>query len=247
MAPATEDKKRFKPEMPKIPGVPDAPAQPARPAAAVPEPVEPQAQGLFASPAARLGVAVAVALIVGLFIAWWAMRASRRTAVATAQQEATQSESPIATANEPKATVAPPSSPGAIATVQEMAKPWASKKFFFRKRFTNESVPAMVVRLPAGTSGGAAYWAFSLQAPFGRCELEFVTDLSKLPSQFGYRASHPMVVDACNATLYDPLRMGTLSLGAWARGEVVQGAGVRPPIGIDVQVKGDRLFAGKME
>ncbi len=105
----------------------------------------------------------------------------------------------------------------------------------------------MVTRLPGAATGGAAFWAFSLQAPFGRCELEFVTDLHTLAGQYGYRANHPMVVDPCNATVYDPLRMGTLPSGAWARGEVVQGVGVRPPMGIDVHVQGDRLLASKME
>lgn len=246
--PATPpDPKRFKPLMPKIPGVPDALAQPgeASPASAVPD--EPPAPSFLASPAGRLAALAAAALVVGVLVAWWLMRVPRPATGTSQTQEEPQLVILTAPATLQPVVVAPSAGAAEIATLQELAKPWAAKKFFYRRRFTNESVPAMVVRQPGAATRGAAFWAFSLQAPFGRCELEFVTDLHTLANQYGYRANHPMVVDPCNATVYDPLRMGTLPSGAWARGEVVQGAGVRPPIGIDVHVKGDRLLASKME
>ncbi len=130
-----------------------------------------------------------------------------------------------------------------MASLQELAKPWAAKKFFFRKQFSGETVPAIIVRLPGGAAhGGASYWALSLQAPFGRCELEYVTDLDKLSSQYAYRARHPMVGDPCSRTVYDPLRLGTLPDGAWVRGEVVQ-PGIRPPIAIEIQMRAGHLVA----
>ncbi len=105
----------------------------------------------------------------------------------------------------------------------------------------------MVVRLPTGAPGdSASYWAFSLQAPFGRCELDYATDLAKLSSEYGYRASHPMVVDACNGTVYDPLTLGNVG-GAWVRGEIVQGSGIRPPLSIEVRVERGRVIATRME
>ena len=135
-----------------------------------------------------------------------------------------------------------------VASLQELAKPWASKKFLFRKRLTDETVPALVVRLPGGAANrSASYWAFSLQAPYGRCELEYVTALDKLAGQYGYRARHPMVGDPCSGTLYDPLRLGTVPGGAWARGEVVQGSSIRPPIAIEARVQGNHLIASQIE
>jgi hypothetical protein len=135
-----------------------------------------------------------------------------------------------------------------VAAVEELEKPWASKKFVFRKPFSGETSPAMVVRLPGGAAGGSAsYWAFSLQAPFERCELEYVTDLGSLASQYGYRARHPMVANPCSGSIYDPLRLGTLPTGAWVRGEVVQGSGVRPPIAIEIHMRAGHLVATRIE
>jgi hypothetical protein len=131
---------------------------------------------------------------------------------------------------------------GAVATTDELSKPWASKKFVFVKPFTNEQVNAIVIRLP-----DEGLWAFSLQEPYGNCELEFVTDLAKLASQYGYRAAHPMVGNPCNGTVYDPLKVGPLGADTWARGEVVKGSGLRPPISIDVKVTGRSIIADRIE
>ena len=100
----------------------------------------------------------------------------------------------------------------------------------------------MVIRLPGG-----GLWAFSLQEPYGKCELEFVTDLGRLATQYGYRASHPMVVNPCNNTVYDPLKVGSLGGNVWVRGEIVQGGGLRPPLAIDVRVSGHSIIADRIE
>ena len=65
--------------------------------------------------------------------------------------------------------------PGEIATTDELARPWSSKKFIFHDPLTSREVPAMVVHLPGGV-----YWGFSLNEPYGTCEMEFVTDMEKL-------------------------------------------------------------------
>jgi hypothetical protein len=138
--------------------------------------------------------------------------------------------------------------PVEVAGLEELSKPWSSKKFLFHQRLSSEVVPAMVVRLPGGAANRtSSYWAFSLQAPFGRCELEYATDLSKLAQQYGYQAHHPMVANPCSSTVYDPLRLSTLPGGAWARGEAVQGPSIRPPIGVELRVEGNRLIALKVE
>ena len=46
----------------------------------------------------------------------------------------------------------------------------------------------MVVKLP-----GDVLWAISMRAPFGTCDLEYVTNMQKLASQYQLTADHPMV------------------------------------------------------
>jgi len=231
---------RFKPAMPQIPGV------------SVSKPNAEDTGGPpHWMPVARIAVPLAGALVVGAVVAWWMLRSPHSAGKSSAREVETQQASgPGSTQANPAASapMVPPEGSVQVATLAELAEPWLAKRFFFRKRFTNEAMPAIVVRLPGGAANrSASYWAFSLQAPYGRCELEYVTDLAKLESQYGYRARYPMVADSCNGTIYDPLRMGTLPGGAWAHGEVVQGSGVRPPISIDVRVQGDRLIAAQIE
>ncbi len=56
-----------------------------------------------------------------------------------------------------------------------------------------------------------------------------------------------MVVSDCDGVLYDPLKMGTLSDGTWVRGEIVRGGGIRPPVAIQVEVRGRNLIAKRIE
>jgi len=235
--PQTSD--RFNAAMPRIPGVNDRP------------PEEGEA-GSFTTwkPSARIAAILVAALVVGVAAAWWMQRTLRPAATAPASSV----ETPASSTGSASSSASPPnlsaSSAGLIevAAVEELGKPWASKKFLFHKPFSSETIPAMVVRLPGSAPGGSAsYWAFSLQAPFERCELEYVTDLGRLASQYGYRARHPMVANPCSGTIYDPLRLGTLPNGAWVRGEVVQGSGIRPPISIQIDMRAGHLVATRIE
>jgi len=235
--PQTSD--RFNAAMPRIPGVNDRPPEQAE-------------TGSFTTwkPSARIAAILVAALVVGVAAAWWMQRTLRPAASAPASSVETSASS----AGSASSTASPPSlsapSDGLVevAAVEELGKPWTSKKFLFRKPFSGETIPAMVVRLPGGAAGGSpSYWAFSLQAPFERCELEYVTDLGRLASQYGYRARHPMVANPCSGTLYDPLRLGTLPNGAWARGEVVQGSGIRPPVAIETHMRAGHVVATRIE
>jgi hypothetical protein len=135
-----------------------------------------------------------------------------------------------------------------VTTVDQMSAPWASKTFTFVNPKTQETVPAMVIHLPgAAASRSEAYWAFSLNTPYQTCELAFVTSISQLASKYGFRASHPMVVSACDGTVYDPLQVGSVPGGAFVRGQIVQGAAVRPPIAIDIRVEGRSVIADSIE
>lgn len=188
----------------------------------------------------KLPVAIAVGFVVVLAIAGslWKSRASKadESVVALAVADPIPVGQPAVTShtNEPIA-------PGVVATSDELSQPWSSKNFEFRDETTSQLVPAMIVRLPRG-----GYWAFSLTEPYGSCRLAFITDLLKLASDYDYRADHPMVVDPCNKTVFDLLRYGG-PLDAEVRGDIVHGAGVRPPIAIEVEEHGNSILAVKME
>ncbi len=134
-----------------------------------------------------------------------------------------------------------PTAPGVIAKAEELSTPWAAKNFIYRNEATGELTPAMVVHLPRG-----GYWAFSLMEPYGRCRLEFVTDLQKLAKEYEYPADHPLVGDPCSHTLFDLLRYGGPMNGE-VRGDIVHGSAMRPPIAIEIQTRGKDELAVKME
>lgn len=216
----------FKPAQPKIPGVPER--EFSRPQASKPKPMMGWLIG-----------GVALALVVGLAVGW-RMRASAAKRAPVALQAAAVPAPASDAAPAPAAPSDVPTAPGPVATIDELAKPWAAKKFVFRSELDG-LVPAMVVHLP-----GAGYWAFSLQEPYGRCELEFVADTARLREEYGFSANHPMVIDPCTHTVYDLLRYGSTPKGL-VRGDIVQGTGLRPPMAIEVREEGRRIIAGRME
>lgn len=221
---------RFHPEMPTIPGVTSArPPSPAK------------SNGANSQRLPRILGLAAVAVAGMIAIIWW-IKSAPRKAADSAGADAALPESP-APRVPPLSAIAPAhAGPSVAATVEELSKPWSAKKFIFVKPVTNENVEAMVIRLPGGD-----LWAFALQEPYGRCKLEFVTDTGQIAAKYGYQASHPMVVNPCDSTVYDPLKVGPLEGNTWARGEVVQGGGLRPPLSIDVAVTRRSIIADRME
>jgi hypothetical protein len=227
--PVEEKFDRFRPEMPEIPGVSQASRQ--------------AGTGVVGIETQRLlqiaGIAAAV-MVIGAAI-FWQLRGKPRSAVISsagpdvAAQAAPPPEMPI-----PAPAVQ--EIPSVAATVDELSKPWDAKKFIFVKPFTRENIDAMVIRLPGGD-----LWAFSLQGSSGRCELEYVTNLGRLAAEFRFNATHPMVVSPCDGTVYDPLKVGPLGGNTWARGEIVQGSSLRPPISIDVKVSDRSVIADGIE
>ena len=229
----------FKPQQPVIPGV--------TPRADATKPETPPEPQHGAPPAARAsqsqikviaGAAVAILiLLVGLI--YWGRNSSHKPAPVSANN----SPAPAAPAAPPKTAPTEPMGPGIIGTVDEFSKPWSAKHFQYRSFVSGQLEPAMVVRLPHGE-----YWGFSLIEPFGNCQLEFITDLSKLSSEYGYRADHPMGGDPCNHTVYDLLRYGGgASTEDLVRGVIVKGNGIRPPMAIEIKVQGNNIVAGRSE
>jgi len=134
------------------------------------------------------------------------------------------------------------------ATVQELAGPWSSKTFIFRRPETKEDISSIVIRLPDNAPDEPkSYWAFSMQTPFGHCQLEYITDLQKVTHDYKFQGKHPMVGDPCSRAVFDPLEMADLPNGDWARGAIVKGYGFRPPLGIEIRIQGDQLVAAKIE
>jgi hypothetical protein len=225
---------RFKAEMPTIPGV----AGKSRPVSRGITPVQ---------IAAGLLVLLTVMLAVG-----FAIRPRRTQAVAAAAPAQIEVPSSKTSSLGPEPAAADAQSPGTeqvIATTLEMSRAWSSKDFLYRNPLSDWTIPAMLVRLPVGSATQASgYWAFATNAAYGNCKLEYVTDLKRLVEEFGYRkARHPMLVNPCNRAVIDPLKLSSLPGGAWVRGEIVQGADMRPPLAIEVKIKGQKIVADRME
>lgn len=221
----------FKPSDPRLPGVTRAAAAPAPSPKSAAVPLKYVLAGLGA-------------LVLGAAVAWWLMGPSRDASQSAHAKPATAAASAPAPEPPRSAAEAIPTAPGAVARVAELREPWATKVFRFRQALTDELVPAILVRLP-GERGG--YWAFSAKEPFGRCLLQFVSDRERLAKEFGYRAQHPMVVDPCNGSVYHPLRWGNLPDGSVARGEVVAGPAIRPPLAVQIVVRGSEIHALRLE
>jgi hypothetical protein len=220
---------RFKAEMPQIPGI-DPGSSGKRP-------------GGFPAPLLVIGGLIAVVLavvIIGRIV-------SRSHRNANAADPSAQVEVPAPDLGNPPPQV-PPANRG-IATIDELAKPWSSVQFDYRDPLSGERVPALLLRLPAGSAmqpGG--YWAMNLKAPYNNCEVEFVADLEKLKTDYGFRtARHPMVGNPCSRTIFDPLKMTNLPGNIWVRGAIVQGSDLRPPLGIEIKIEGKNIFAVRME
>lgn len=210
------------PVMPRIPGVNDKPGT-----------SQVQWKPLIA-------VIVAALVCAGAFALWLSHRRQTDQRASTPAGVA-----PIEVSiPDPSSAMRTDTNPNAIARLEELAKPWSSKKFNFVDPQSHDSVAAIAIHLPGS---GESFWAFSLNPPFSRCQLQFVTDLTALSQRFAFPATHPMVVSDCDGTIYDPLKMATLPDGSWVRGDIVRGSGIRPPLAIQVQVRGGELIASRIE
>jgi hypothetical protein len=228
----------FKPQQPRIPGV-ESIAPQEKPVEEAAEPARPRGISGFlplSLPPKWILGGIAAAIVLGGGIFWWSHRSPAKELDPLAAIEVAQ---PVAVKPQPPEKL--PIAPGEVATTDELAKPWSSKRFIFREPGTFKDTPGIVVHLPGGT-----YWGLSLREPYGDCELEYVTDLQKLDTEYHYRASHPMVGDPCNRTVFDLTRYGTAP-GGLVRGEIAQGAGVRPPIAIEIRTHGKEILAERME
>jgi hypothetical protein len=240
MADDSEKTARLKPQMPQVPGVGNQTATGATEAPASAE-----------KPRSDLGKMIgmaAAALVVGLVAAWLFLHAPRGSR-APASRDAAKSDAASGAPRASAVVPAPPPADGSVivAALDELAQPWSSKSFQFRKRLSGDYVDALAVRLPGNAARASSFWGFSLEEPFTKCRLEYITDLARLSNQYGYAATHPMVVSSCNSAIYDPLKMGTLSTNAWVRGQVVSGSGLRPPTSIELRIDGNRLVATQIE
>lgn len=194
----------------------------------------------------KLGIGLLAVLLVVFLGARWALHPRQaEPSVADQPQIEVPTPAPDPTTLMPHATQA---SPG-IANIEEMAKPWSSRQFFIRNELSGENIPAMLIRLPRGSASQAGgYWAFSVSSPYGDCRLEYVTDLAKLKTDYGFSAAkHPMVGNPCSRTVFDPLKMTNLPGDFFVRGGIVQGSDLRPPLGVEIRVRGKDILAIRTE
>jgi hypothetical protein len=225
---------RFKAEMPQIPGVGGDAGRRTGPGGGP-----------------WLVVGGLAAVLVAVFVGGRVLSKSRRAEVpvAPSSQASAQIDVPagpvIPDLPVPVATESDP----VVAQVGELAKAWHAKPFMFRNKDTGANVPALLIRLPGGGAGQAGgYWAFAMKAAYGSCQLEYVQDLGRLRNDYGYRAgSHPMIGNPCSRTVYDPLKYAAIPGNLLARGAIVQGTDLRPPLGIEVKIKSKDILAVRME
>jgi hypothetical protein len=219
---------RFKAEMPQIPGV-------------TVQTVKPTGTGV-----PWLIMAGLVAVLIAVFVGGKVLSKSRRTDAPPAPTAQIDIPAPVSdvAASVPVATDQDP----VVATISEL-KPWGAKQFTFRNRLTGENVPALIVRLPTGSSAQASgYWSFAMKPAYGNCQLDYIDDLEKLRTDYGYQqARHPMIGNPCNRSLYDPLKYAPLPGSVLARGAVVQGSDLRPPLGIETTIHGKQILVVRME
>lgn len=234
----------FKPQQPQIPGVP-AKAQPTQTSSGRAE-ADP-ASGTAPQQTASISLAgswpnwlrigsAAAGVVVILGVAWWVRVSSAKPADQLANVPTHGAESV-----QVKSSKSLPMGPGEIATGSELQQEWSSQRFLFQNPVTGEMFPALAVRLPGG-----ALWGISLRETFGRCELEYVTNLDKLRSKYGLRATHPMVADPCTGTVYDLAQYANGPNGL-VRGQVVRGRADRPPIAVEIEQHGESVVAIRME
>jgi hypothetical protein len=222
-------KPRFSADMPNIPGVTGAAAH--------------EEQDRTRTNWGRAAVAVGALLVLGSVGAWLMTRTTHHDTEAVAVPVL----QPSPAVDELPAVPRAPTS-NEIGTVEQFAAPWSAKKFTYTRPLNGQQIPAIAIRLP-GTNGHTAssFWVILLKSPFGNCPLEYISDTNEISSRFGFSANHPMIADACSNTLYDPTRMGTLPNGSWARGEIVQGSGYRPPLQIEIRLDGNKLISVRSE
>jgi len=256
---ADEKQPGAKPAEPPAPGKPkfdpfnaDTPSLPGVPQKKTANAAPPGFKLDFKDPKVMAGGGIGAAFL--LLVAWMIFGSSTPPAPAPAAAPAAAAASqgaepgsaasgtPAASASQPIPVVP---IPGSVGTIEEFPQPWSVKKVFLQK--ATGRIPALIIRLPGGSPRRAeSYWGVLLVSPYGRCELEYVEDLKKIADDYGYRAKHPMLVDPCNLTVFDPLRMGDVG-GIVARGEAVQGTTIRPPLAVDLRIDGNRIMAMQTE
>jgi len=220
---------RFKAEMPQIPGVSTHTV------------IKPAGAGV-----PWMVMAGLAAVLIAVFVGGRILSKPRRSDAPSAPTAQIDVPSPVpdVAASVPVATEQDP----VVATISEL-KPWGAKQFTFHNRLTGENVPALIVRLPTGSSAQASgYWSFAMKPAYGNCQLDYIDDLEKLRTDYGYQqARHPMIGNPCSRSLYDPMKYAPLPGSVLARGAVVQGSDLRPPLGIETKVHGKQILAVRME
>jgi hypothetical protein len=220
---------RFKPDMPQIPGVAPPPKPPRR------NPLLPLILGF-----------TVVGFLILLSIRWLThSRNVEPVRVEPPAQIEVPPPPPDPSASLPHADERNP----VIANISDFSAPWSSADFFVKNRLTDENIPAIIVRLPGGSAASPnGYWAFSRKAPYGSCQLEYINNLDKLRTDYGYKAArHPLVGNPCSRTLFDPLKTTSLPGDIWTRGGIVQGSDIRPPFGVEIRIQGRQILAIRSE
>jgi len=230
--PASDSASRFHADMPVIPGVPSR---------------RRNGRTFKLSIAARIALAAVVMVLVGGTGSWLALRGHHAN-TATNNHVTPEAAPQQAAASVSQTDAQPATEFNEIGKMSDFPAPWSAKKFIYSRMVTHEAGPAIAIRLPVGNGRTSeSYWSILQKAPYAQCDLDYITDVKEIATRFNFTAKHPLIADSCSNILYDPMRTATLADGSWARGEIVLGYGVRPPLQIEVRIEGDKLIAGRSE
>lgn len=133
-----------------------------------------------------------------------------------------------------------PLPPQRVAALGALAAPWSSATFMLDNG--SGEVPAIALNVPEAVAGGLSvgsqhFLAFSRICTHQGCPVTLRQDLAALEVAFNYRASEPALACSCHLSVFAPLEAG----------KAVSGPARRPLPRVQLEARGDALFAVGLE
>lgn len=127
-----------------------------------------------------------------------------------------------------------------VAALSALSSPWSSVPFTLDNG--SGEVPAIALHVPEAVAGGVSvgsqhFIAFSRICTHQGCPVTLRKDLAALEVAFNYRAAEPALACSCHLSVFAPLEAG----------KAVSGPARRPLPRVQLETRGDALFAVGLE